>query len=153
MSNFNLSLCLWNIFFGYRRAGACSRRVETGVLDGPFVAMIVILLRYLSVASFIAVTSGACRWRYFLVPPRKYPKNAAGEAAPCLAPARQATSPGPVGVPGVRLGENACVARRPRPLAQVASSATGGAPIAPPTRRAFSLLRLCLFASIDRGQP
>ena len=101
---------------GYRRELAVSRRVGTGVLDGPSMAMIVILLRYLSVASFIAVTSGACRRRYFLVPPRKYPKNAAGEAVECLAPARQATSPDP-------------------------------------TRRALTILRLCLSASIDSGQP
>ena len=39
--------------------------------------------------------AGVCRRRYFLVPPRKYPKNAAGEAVECLAPARQATSPDP----------------------------------------------------------
>ena len=34
-----------------------------------------------------------------------------------------------------------CVICRPRPLAQVASSAPGGAPIAPPTRHALSFLR------------
>ena len=37
----------------------------------------------------------------------------------------------PVAVPDDRLGVNAFVARRPQPLAQVAVSATGGAPIAP----------------------
>jgi len=69
--------------------------VGTGLPDGPFVAVIVTPLRLLSVVSFVAVSSGACRRRYFLVPPRKYPKNAAGEAVECLAPARQATSPDP----------------------------------------------------------
>ena len=101
---------------GYRRAGVYSRRVGTGVLDGPFVEVTATLLRCLSVVSFIAVTSGACRRRYFLVPPRKYPKNAAGEAVECLAPARQATSPDP-------------------------------------TRRALTILRLRLSASIDSGRP
>ncbi|MBE6920741.1 MAG: hypothetical protein E7468_04165 [Ruminococcaceae bacterium] len=37
-----------------------------------------------------------------------------------------------VAVPGDLLGASTCVTRRPLPLAQVASSATGGAPFAPP---------------------
>ena len=39
----------------------------------------------------------------------------------------------PVAVPGALLAANGCVAHRPLPLAQVALSATGGAPIAPPS--------------------
>ena len=38
----------------------------------------------------------------------------------------------PVAVPGVLLGVSTCVAHRPRPLARVAASATGSAPLAPP---------------------
>ncbi len=38
----------------------------------------------------------------------------------------------PVAVPCVRLAICGCVAHRPLPLAQVASSATGSAPFAPP---------------------
>ena len=37
-----------------------------------------------------------------------------------------------------------CVAHRPRPLAQVASSATGGAPIAPHRRPCDRLRRVCV---------
>ena len=37
----------------------------------------------------------------------------------------------PVAVPGTLVGANAFLVCRPLPLAQVASSATGGAPIAP----------------------
>ena len=44
----------------------------------------------------------------------------------------QARSPVPVAVPGTLVGANAFLVCRPLPLAQVASSATGGAPIAPP---------------------
>ena len=38
----------------------------------------------------------------------------------------------PVAVPGALLAANGCVAHRPLPLAQVALSAAGGAPFAPP---------------------
>ena len=42
------------------------------------------------------------------------------------------------------LGANAFVSRRPLPLAQVASSATGGAPIAPHRRPCHRLRRSCI---------
>jgi len=42
---------------------------------------------------------------------------------------------GPLAVPGSFLGANACVICRPQPLARVAFSAAGGAPLAPHRQR------------------
>ena len=60
----------------------------------------------------------------------------------------------PVAVPGALLAANGCVAHRPRPLAQVASSATGGAPIAPPLEYPHTLRGrvACLGGFIDLCQ-
>ena len=57
----------------------------------------------------------------------------------------------PVAVPGVLVAASSFLAHRPLPLDQVASSATGGAPIAPPPLTSFGRDDRCGKASPCRG--
>ena len=81
----------------------------------------------------------------FLVPARKIRKKPAWGGFECLAPARQATSPRSCWDPRCSPCLFGCVAHRSLPLIRVASSATGGAPLIPPSRRALSMVQTSRF--------